>query len=167
MKLCHLKGMATITLTVNVSHICDCHHFVSHTQRSGSKTARALLGGHATKAVLEQDNIKKAIIRVLLEKLYEERIHICKKNIASPSAQFQWISCQTSKWKTVVADIEEKATFSHSVLHSIKHRNGRRNTVKIGAAHCPRIRSPAAILLKERNIEMCGQQSLVHLLMLA
>ncbi len=37
--------------------------------------------------------------------------------------------------------------------------------MKVGEAHFPGICSAAAILLKERNREMCGLQSLVSLLM--
>ena len=66
-----------------------------------------------------------------------------------------------------MADVGEKALFFFSVLHSIKYGNEGRNTVKVGAAHYSGICSAAVILLKERNIEMCGQQSLVYLLMFA
>ena len=62
-------------------------------------------------------------------------------------------------------ELQQKAPLVFSVLLSIASRNDNRNAVKVATAHYPGICSVAAILLKERNREMCGLQSLVSLLM--
>ena len=53
--------------------------------------------------------------------------------------------------------------FTQLALHV--RGNDHRNIIKVGAAHYPGICCAAAILLKERNHEMCGLQSLVSLIM--
>ena len=51
-----------------------------------SKIARALLGGHAAsiaKAVLGQDDLREAIIILILVQINEECTNLCKKDTAS------------------------------------------------------------------------------------
>ena len=66
----------------------------------------------------------------------------------------------------MVEELQQKAPLLFSVIHSIASRNDNRNVVKVAAAHYPGICSVAAILLKERNREMCGLQFLVSLLIM-
>ena len=65
----------------------------------------------------------------------------------------------------MIAELQLKAPLLFKVLHSLSSRNDHRNTLKVGVAHYPGICSAAAILLKERNREMCGLQSLISLLL--
>ena len=51
------------------------------------------------------------------------------------------------------------------VLTSIAVRNDHRNRKKVGSAHYPGITTAAAVLLKERNCHVSGDQSLVSMLM--
>ena len=64
----------------------------------------------------------------------------------------------------MVTDLKVKAPLFFTLLDSITSRNDHRNIAKVGVTHYTGI-SAAAILLKERNREMCGLQSLVSLLL--
>ena len=135
---------------------------------SGSKIARALLGGQAVsiaKAVLEQDDIKESIVTLLLGKLNEECTYLCKKTHSSPFPTIAVDQLALFKWENMVADLQLKAPLLFKILHSVTSRNDHRNKVKVGSSHNPGICCAAAVLLKERNREMCGLQSLVSLLM--
>ena len=104
-------------------------------------------------------------MRLLLVKLNEECTSLCRKTPTSPFHSIPVEQLVTFNWKDIAADLEQKAPLLFKVLHSITARNDHRNIVKVGAAHYPGICAAAAILLKERNREMCGLQSLVSLIM--
>ena len=135
---------------------------------SGSKIARALLGVQAmsiAKAVLDQTEIKEAIITLLLGKLNEECTSLCRKTHSSPFRTIPVDQLAKYKWQDMVEDLQQQAPFLFSVLYSITSRSDHRNAVKTGVAHYPGICSAAAILLKVRNRQMCGLQTMVSLLM--
>ena len=132
------------------------------------KVARALLGGHApsiAKAVLEREDVKEEVIKQLLREINEECSKLCSKTAISPYRTIPVDQLAGLKWKDMAEELQQKAPLLFSVLLSIVSRNDNRNVVKVAAAHYPGICSVAAILLKERNREMCGLQSLVSLLM--
>lgn len=132
--------------------------------------ARALLSGHSpsiAKAVMGVEEIKEAIMKQMLVELNEECTRLCKRE-GTPLSPFRSISADKLvdfRWKDMTADIEQKAPLLFKILYSLVSSNDHRNKMKVGAAHFPGICSAAAILLKERNREMCGLQSLVSLLM--
>ena len=133
-----------------------------------SKIARALLGGQEAsiaKAVLGQDNIKNAIIQQLLVILNKECTSLCKKDAISPFRIIPVDQMTSFNWKELVEELKCRAPFLFTILHSIASRNDHRNKVKTATVHYPGICSAAAIILKERNREMCGLQSIVSLLM--
>ena len=109
--------------------------------------------------------MKEAIIKLLLRELNEECTNLCRKTSTSPFHTIPADHLANFKWKDMVNDLQLKAPLLFTVLHSIVSRNDHRNAVKVGAAHYPGICSAAVILLKERNREMCGLQSLISLLM--
>ena len=121
-----------------------------------SKVARALLGGHApsiAKAIMDNDDVKEAIIKLLLRKLNEECTYLCRLTTTSPFRAIPINQLATFKWKDMMADLEQKAPLLFQIVHSIASRNDHRNTVKVGTVHNPGICSAVAILLKERNRE--------------
>ena len=66
-----------------------------------SKVARALLGGHApsiAKAVLEQEDIKNAVIHQLLVKLNDECTNLCRKSVISPFLLTKWRASSGRLW---------------------------------------------------------------------
>ena len=115
--------------------------------------------------MLGQDDIKEAIIKLLLRELNEQCTNLCRKTTVSPFRTIPVDHLADFQWKDMVNDLQLKAPLLFTVLHSIVSRNDHRNAVKVGAAHYPGICSAAAMLLKERSREMCGLQSLISLLM--
>ena len=126
---------------------------------------RALLGGHAgsiAKAVLKIGDVREAIVTQILGTLNDECV-----NTSSLFRSIPYEELDEFKWENMVAELQLKAPLLYRVLHSLElaSRNDHQNVVKVGAAHFPGICSSIAILLKERNREMCGLQSLISLLM--
>ena len=133
-----------------------------------SKIARALLGGHApsiAKAVLGQEKLRDAVIVLLLMELNGECTNLCRSSSASPFHKIPVDKLVDFKWTDMVTNLQLNAPLLFTLLYSIASRNDNRNTVKVGAAHYAGVCSAVAVLLKERNREMCGLQSLVSLLM--
>lgn len=121
------------------------------------------------KAVLGVDDMKEAIITQLLGVLNEECRQLCRKS-DTQSPPFRSIPVDKLvefKWESMTAELQSRAPLLYKILHSLTTRNDHRNVVKTGAAHFPGICFAAAILLKERNREMCGLQSMISLLMYA
>ena len=65
----------------------------------------------------------------------------------------------------MVRELEAQAPLLLKALSSIVTHNDHRSVSKVGASHFPVICMAAAVILKERNREMCGVQSLISLLM--
>ena len=132
--------------------------------------ARALIGddaGSIAKAAMKIDDVKEAIIKQILRILNEECARLCKLKENTPS-QFRKIpvsQLHQFKWKDMIAELQSTAPLFYRVMYSLASRNDYRNLVKVGTVHFPGIWSAVAILLKERNREMCGLQSMISLLM--
>ena len=69
------------------------------------------------------------------------------------------------KWDCFSDELRSKAPTLFQVLFKIASRNDHRNEHKCGCAHNAGICIAAAIILKERNREMCGVQSIISLLL--
>ena len=70
-------------------------------------------------------------------------------------------------WNVLVEDLKERAPTFFRVLSMVASHSDHRNKSKAGNAHNPGISMAAAVILKERNREMNGIQSLVSLIMFA
>ena len=68
-------------------------------------------------------------------------------------------------WKIFVEDLQNKAPNIFQILSTIASHGDHRNKTKVGDAHNPGICMAAAAVLKERNREMNGVQSLLSLLL--
>ena len=137
---------------------------------SEAKVARQLLGGHVpsiAKAVMAMDDVREAIFRLFLDAINSECNNICQRSPASRSLFRKMPVSQLMdfKWSELVSELEVRAPLLLKALSSIVARNDHRNQSKVGAAHSPGICMAAAVILKERNREMCGVQSLISLLM--
>ncbi len=134
------------------------------------KLARALLGGHSrsiAKAVMQMSSVREEVFTSFLNVLDNECRRLCQKQADTPSKFKSSPVDQLHKfsWKELIHELTLKAPKLLKILTTIVARNDHRNKHKIGSAHYPGICMAAAVLLKERNREMCGVQSLVSLLM--
>ena len=64
-----------------------------------------------------------------------------------------------------MVELERDAPLLLQIIQCLVARNDYRNKCKVGAAHYHGICTAIAVMLKERNREMCGLQSLLSLLM--
>lgn len=68
-------------------------------------------------------------------------------------------------WTVLVEVLQKKAPTFFQILSTIASHGDHRNKMKVGDAHNPGICMAAAVILKERNREMNGVQSLLSLLL--
>ena len=71
------------------------------------------------------------------------------------------------KWDQCIEELRSSAPLLLEVLTAVVSQNDNRNAQKCGAAHFPGICLAVAAILKERNREMCGVQSIVSLILMA
>ena len=138
------------------------------------KLARAALGGDATsiaKAALAISSVREAVIQLLLGSLNEECNRLCRKKTTTSHPSTSLFRCipveklAGFKWDDMMRELESDAPLLLQILVCLVARNDGRNKNKVGGAHHPGICSAVAVMLKERNREMCGLQSLLSLLM--
>ena len=132
------------------------------------KVARNLLGGHApsiAKAVMAMENVRESLIHLFLLAINEECNVLCQRSEKSLFRKMSVVQSLEFQWTPFVDELKAKSPLLYSILQSIVTRGDSRNTLKVGAAHNPAICMTAAVILKERNREMNGVQTLMSLLM--
>ena len=131
------------------------------------KVVRHLLGGHApsiAKAVMALDDVRESLF---LHSINEECNNLCRRSTENISL-FRKMSLSqivNFNWSMLVSELESRAPLLFKALSSIAMHSDPRNKSKVGPAHHPGICMAAAVILKERNREMCGVQSVLSLLM--
>ena len=136
---------------------------------SGDEATAAccLVEGHApstASAILKIKPVKEAIFGTFMKTLNDECSTLCKKISNNPSP-FRTISATDLvkfTWRALIEELEVKAP---TLLTNITSFSDHRNQTKSGPSHHPGICAAVGVLLKERNREMCGPQSIVSLLM--
>ena len=126
----------------------------------------SLLSGNSASiasAVLGMD-VREAVLSHLLEQIDRKCGKLCQKVTASHFRTIPTEELHTFKWLHLVAELESSSPLLFRALSTIAGHD-RRNKTKVGPAHFPGICTAAAVILKERNREMCGLQSLVSLVM--
>ena len=91
---------------------------------------------------------------------------LCERR--SPPSPFRTTAVdgfQTFQWKDFIDDLTQRAPTLLSLLSTIVSHTDHRNEKKTASAHDPGICMTTAVLLKERNREMCGVQSLISLIL--
>ena len=132
-----------------------------------SKLGRALAGGHipsVAKACVDHPQLQNAIFPLYLDEINKEIQKLCSKLAPSHFRRIPVEELLEFQWDGLIGDLKEKAPTLFQVLSAIVVRNDHRRK-KTGRAHYPALCTATAILLKERNREMCGLQYLVSLLL--
>jgi hypothetical protein len=68
-------------------------------------------------------------------------------------------------WSILIKDLQAKAPILFKMLYTVVSHSDKRNQLKRDAAHHPAICMAIATLLKDRNREMGGLQTIVSLLL--
>ncbi len=132
-----------------------------------ARVGRALAGGSPqaiAKAVFNCQDLRVHLLRNLTGLVNAEVAELCKKS-SNPPSVFRKIPVEklsTFQWQECIAELESKAPILLQVVTALVSCNDKRNTHKKGVAHHPGVCMAIAILLKERNREMCGIQTIVH-----
>ena len=130
---------------------------------------RNLIGGHAlsiAKAVMAMmESVRESLFHLFLLSINEECNVLCQWTQKSLFRKISVAQSLEYQWTPLVDELKTKSPLLCSILQSIATRSDGRNTCKVGAAHNPGICMSASVILKERNREMNGVQSLMSLLM--
>ena len=134
------------------------------------KVARHLLGGHApsiAKAIMVSNDVRDSLFSLFLDAINDECNNLCRKSPGNSSLFRKMPLTQIIdfNWSVLVSELESRAPLLFKAFSSIAGRNDHRNKSKVGAIHHPAICMATAVILKERNREMCGVQSVLSLLM--
>lgn len=117
------------------------------------------------KAAMSVDGVREAIITLLLGTLNQECGKLCRRQPQSSFRKIPVDKLAEFKWSDMMLELERDAPLLLKIIHCLVARNDSRNKCKVGTAHHPGICTAVSIILKERNREMCGLQSLLSLLM--
>ena len=135
-----------------------------------TQLGQALAGGilqTITKAIFNHDGLKKHVMHKVTDLINVEITELCKKS-ATPPSLFRQIPTEklsNFKWSECIAELQLKAPMLLEMVSTLVSCNDNRNKGKRGDAHHPGICMAIAILMKERNREMCGIQTLLSLVL--
>ena len=133
-----------------------------------SEVERALAGGHIpsiAKALIQHSELRESILQLFLREIEAECATLCRKKSPSLFRKLSANDLMEFEWEKVIVELEERAPLFLRIYSSIVSVNDYRNQHKFGAHHHPGICMATAIILKERNREICGLQSLISLLL--
>ena len=83
----------------------------------------------------------------------------------SPSAFRSITDLQSFQWENCIGDLSTRAPNLMALLSKIVSHSDHRNQKKAASSHFPGICMAIAVLLKERNREVCGIQTLISLIL--
>ena len=132
------------------------------------KLGRAIAGGHlptVAKAVLAYADLREAVLRLILEEIETECAVLCQRKEPSLFRKMEPASLADFRWEILISELEEKAPLLLRIFQLMVSMNDHRNQHKGGVQHYPGICMAMAVLLKERNREICGVQSVLSLLL--
>lgn len=135
-----------------------------------SKIGRALAGGHipsVAKAVIQHSALRDEVFLQFCNLVNNECSKLCQRRNQSTFRKLPVSDYVAFQWEQFIDELRSKAPTLLQLFRTISSPNDHRNKHKSGSAHYPSIVMATAILLKERNKEMCGVQSLISLLLFA
>ena len=115
---------------------------------------------------MDHSDLCEMVFERTILKINSECARICQ--LTKPLSPFRKIDaskCSSFQWKVLVEDVTQKAPTLMKILSSIVTSNDKRKQAAVTSAHHPGLCMAVAILLKERNREMCGLQSIISLLL--
>ena len=137
-----------------------------------SRIGRALAGGHLpslAKAVAGHEQLCQLVFSLFLDQIDAECSTLCRR-CEEPPSLFRKIpvaSMGDFQWSCCIDELRAKTPLLLQILTKIVCHSDSRNKKKVDSAHFPSVCMAVATILKERNREMCGVQSLLSLLLFA
>ena len=132
------------------------------------KIGRVLKGGNMpsiAKAVFAHEELRKSMITKVLDLVTMECSVLCRKDPKNPSP-FRHITLDKLsdfRLEDFIEELQTHAPTLFQIASAIARHNDHKNAVKKNSHHHPGLSMAVAILLKERNREMCGLQYITSL----
>ena len=109
------------------------------------------------------------LFKLYVDKISQECGSLCHRmqelNALSPFRRIAVDQFPTFQWVSLIRHLSVKAPHLLSLFSEIVSHSDHRNQNKADSVHFPGLCMATAILLKERNREMCGIQSLISTLL--
>ena len=116
----------------------------------------------ATELILNHPELKEAILNKVYELIDDECSTVCSTKEKSLFRHFN--DSTEFEWKDYVCEIKAKAPTLYSIMSKIVSHCDKRNSRTI-EYHYPGICTAMAVLLKDRNKNMVGLQTVISLLL--
>ncbi len=151
--------------------------FIQILDPSLSKIGRCLAGGNLSslvKAIFGHSEVRRGLTEKFAGLLREECAQMCRRTWRTKAPLFRRLPTEKAEefsFPECIADLERTCPTLLRFLTSVVSANDARNAEQIvkyrkkSTHHYPGICTAAAILLKERNREMCGLQTYVALVL--
>ena len=139
--------------------------WVTNLPESQWKIGRALASDNLSalaRAVSKHDELFQLVSSLIFKKMEEECAHLCKRSLPSLFQKIPLSQLECFNWDNCISELQEKAPLLLNLLTSIVSHTDYLNKTKNSFFHYPGIAMAVAIMLKERNREMCGIQSSYH-----
>ena len=134
-----------------------------------SVIGKAMAVGHlptVAQTIVDHKPLADLVFQLFMDEMEAECAHISQRS--QPFSPFNRIATDqyaSFQWKNFIEEISKKAPTLFRVLSSIVAHSDHRNKKKVHTAHHPGLCMTVAVLLKERNREMCGVQSIISLIL--
>ena len=146
------------------------HPFKTTIDHCLTKIGRNLAGGHIpsiAKSIFAHAGLREALLLKVMDQIGSECGGVCRRNTETPSL-FQ--SLEVGKldgfcWSDCISELQTKCPMLLRLLTSVVSSNDHRNAQKHSSSHHPGLCTAIAIILKERNREMCGVQTFLSLVL--
>ena len=129
------------------------------------KIGRVLKGGcisSIAKAIFAHEGLRKCMIMKVLNLATTECSVLCRKDKHNPPFRHIVIdSLGEFRLESFIEKLRSHAPTLFQIASVIVQHNDHKNDIKKDSRHHPGICMATAILLKERNREMCGLQSII------
>ena len=152
-----------------MTNLSDNSSILSTLDKATTAIGRALATGHLpslAEAIMDHEDLADKVLQLFLDKLESECARLSQHSLPlSPFRRIPTDEYATFEWKEIIENLSQKAPTLFHVLSSIVAHSDRRNKKKVNTAHYPGLCMTVGVLLKERNREMCGVQSLISLIL--
>ena len=129
---------------------------------STSSLGAALAVGHmpsVAEAIINHNELGNLVLQYFLDRIDQECTTLCQRKLEpiSPFRKIHVDKFPTFQWKSLIEHLSSIAPTLFRLLSTISSHSDHRNKKKVDSAHYP--------IVKERNREVCGVQSLIFLLL--
>lgn len=155
-------------LQITISTPSRAQPFQKSLGEAESKVVRTLAGGNASSianAVMKMSEVKDELFKYFLTLINMECTELCRKGTRFRNIPVDKIA--TFRWEDFKEEMDSKSPLLLKILTTAATRVDHRYPHASNTAKYPGIITAAAVLLKQRNREMCAIPSVVSLMMYA